>query len=268
LIPSAASHTILKTNKNYAQLFADLNKAKASGSAVLVTEDKSDQIQAVHPPPRALPKAGGSVPAIFASTTRQTLTMDQATSMFNSVVASTCDPNNVSNDCVSFMYPDDGCWGRASWMSWQFAKQGIHVDKAWNYGHLKANTANNPQCFVQWGYHVAPAVDVTQADGTVQKMVIDPSMFNQPVLATAWQAAQTDQAAFMEFKDATVYLPTHLTHLPQDSTDSDWSQTMGVIATYRARLYNRVLSNGPPPYSSCPGADSAPGQPQATQAQS
>ncbi|MCX7113398.1 MAG: protein-glutamine glutaminase family protein [Proteobacteria bacterium] len=55
------------------------------------------------------------------------------------------------------------------------------------------NTPNHPDGKVEWyGYHVAPTVPVQKADGSVQDMVIDPSMFDHPVTVDEWRDAQHD----------------------------------------------------------------------------
>jgi hypothetical protein len=39
---------------------------------------------------------------------------------------------------------------------------------------------------IAWSYHVAPVVTVTEADGRQVKYVIDPSLFDRPVLIGEW----------------------------------------------------------------------------------
>ena len=43
-----------------------------------------------------------------------------------------------------------------------------------------------------WHYHVAPAVRVRGADGSVHDMVLDPSLFDRPATVEEWRAAQHD----------------------------------------------------------------------------
>ena len=61
---------------------------------------------------------------------------------------------------ISWLYPDDGCWGRAHEMCRLMINAGAHPRKVWIYGKLHTLTKNNPNCFVNWGWHVAPTLCV------------------------------------------------------------------------------------------------------------
>jgi Glutaminase len=37
----------------------------------------------------------------------------RAQQVFNDMQGTSCDPLTVPTSCIPFMYPDDGCWGRA-----------------------------------------------------------------------------------------------------------------------------------------------------------
>lgn len=83
---------------------------------------------------------------------------------------------------IAWNYKIDGCYARAHLMARMFEKEGIKVEKAWARGHLLIPGTNN----LSWGYHVAPAVLVKQKDGSVEKMIIDPSIASEPVKASEW----------------------------------------------------------------------------------
>ncbi len=87
---------------------------------------------------------------------------------------------------IAFNYPLDGCYARAHIMSRRIAQRyGVTPSKAWAFGDLRVSTAT-PYGQVEWGYHVAPAIPVSQPDGSTQMMVIDPSIADGPVTAQRW----------------------------------------------------------------------------------
>lgn len=58
------------------------------------------------------------------------------------------------------------------------------VAMIWHYGKLEVITDITPKCKVAWRYHVAPVVKVNGA-----WLVIDPSMFREPVTVEQWRNA-------------------------------------------------------------------------------
>ncbi|MDD5036983.1 MAG: protein-glutamine glutaminase family protein [Methylococcaceae bacterium] len=99
---------------------------------------------------------------------------------------------------VPFDYPVDCCYARARMMCDMMEKKGFASEKLWSKGNLAAKKADgtpvtfpdrngNPQA-VQWGYHVAPIVDVEQPGGGVEKRVLDPSLSDKPLTVDEWKA--------------------------------------------------------------------------------
>jgi hypothetical protein len=134
-------------------------------------------------PTQTCPLQGGNTP----------LTPDQAHQWFD----------HFRNDtAIPFNYPVDCCYTRARQMANEMAACGVPVGKVWNYAGpgqvLRVPTTNVPpnpdgsEGAVTWGYHVAPVVPVQQPDGSVQNMVIDPSMESGPVTIDKWKADQND----------------------------------------------------------------------------
>ena len=164
--------------------------------------------------------------------------------------ATTCNPLTVPPPCIPFMYPDDGCWGRAHEMVRLMIAMGLKPKKVWiraSTGYwLHALTRNNPACFVEWGWHVAPTLCVRTGWITSERMVIDPSLFTTPVSQATWKGVQGDPNATLTPSDADVF------HLWSNQTDPTYSKTNQVLATYRTALYNRSIQIGPPPYANCP----------------
>ena len=110
---------------------------------------------------------------------------------------------------------------------------------------LHVNTRNNPQCFVEWGWHVAPTLCVRTGWFSTQRTVMDPSMFTSPVPVATWHAAQHDPAATLVHTGPEQYWPS-------GGTDPTYTSTNLDLATYRTALLLRAIQVGPPPYANCP----------------
>src|ERR1700682_3926741 len=94
------------------------------------------------------------------------------------VRARLCCPASAPAPCIPFLYPDDGCWARAHEMCRLMIADGAQPEKVWIYGNLRVNSQNKPNCLVDWGWHVAPTLQVNTGGG-IQTWVIDPSLFPQ-----------------------------------------------------------------------------------------
>jgi hypothetical protein len=181
------------------------------------------------------------------------VSMEEAQQVFASMAATSCDPLTIPPPCIPFLYPDDGCWARAHEMCRLMINMGLSPRKVWidcSPGHvLHVDTRNNPQCFVEWGWHVAPTlcvrVHLLYFLFRTQRMVIDPSLFTTPVSEATWKGVQGDQNAT-------------LTHTSADQfwhgggTDPTYSNTNAILAQYRLALQSRSIQQGPPPYAFCP----------------
>jgi len=103
----------------------------------------------------------------------------------------------ASQGDIAFKYPTDGCYARAHLMVQRMQQLGATPGKVWSFAGsptdpLWVTTPNDPAGYVTWGYHVAPTVPVQQPDGTVQDMVIDPSIYDHPVPVGQWKDIQND----------------------------------------------------------------------------
>lgn len=87
-------------------------------------------------------------------------------------------------------YKQDGCYARAHLMAREFEKLGYDVDKAWAKGDLRVGEGENS---VMWNYHVAPALNVMEEDGSIKRYVIDPSIMDGPVPAQEWANLMAEQ---------------------------------------------------------------------------
>jgi len=167
---------------------------------------------------------------------------------FDAMSATSCNPLTVPPPCIPFLYPDDGCWGRAHEMCRLMIAMGLKPRKVWIQGSLDAKTRNNPDCHVMWGWHVAPTLCVRQGWWifSTQSMVIDPALFTTPVTQAAWKGVQGDPNASLTPTDASIYW------LWTSGTDPTYAQTNSVLDFYRLMLQNRANQLGPPPYAACP----------------
>jgi hypothetical protein len=94
-------------------------------------------------------------------------------------------------------------------MSQRLRAGGITPGKVWNYqpstGPLSVPTPNDPSGHVEWNYHVAPTVPVQQPDGSVQDMVIDPSISDRPLTPQQWRGLQSQPGSTLVQTDDSPY---------------------------------------------------------------
>ncbi len=177
------------------------------------------------------------------------VTLQRARQLFNLVNSRLCCPASAPAPCIPFMYPDDGCWGRAHEMCRLMIEDGAQPIKVWIYGSLRVDTNNKPSCAVRWGWHVAPTLRVSTSSGT-KTFVIDPSLFNGPVTQATWVNVQGDPSATTIASNASVYYRNQSGTWVED--DPTYSKTQNVLTTYRNRLKLRSAgADGPPPYFAC-----------------
>ena len=105
--------------------------------------------------------------------------------------------------CIPFQYVIDGCYARAHQMRRIITERyGYCCEKVFSFATADPDTLAVKAdkwggCCVEWWYHVAPLVRVRlKIKGLPKKvsivlaMVIDPGMFDKPVLLSTWLAVQ------------------------------------------------------------------------------
>jgi hypothetical protein len=101
--------------------------------------------------------------------------------------------------CIPFQYVPDGCYARAHKMRWIITtKYKYCCEKVFSFAnqgndHLAVKADKWGGCCIGWWYHVAPLIRVKVSFGRINfslAYVIDPSMFDKPVLLSTWLAAQ------------------------------------------------------------------------------
>ena len=94
-------------------------------------------------------------------------------------------------DYIPFDYPRDGCYARANEMCRIMEEKGMACGKAWNYANPNTlSVPGTPFGDITWGYHVAPIINVRDANGKVEPHVIDPSLSKKPISTEDWQKLQ------------------------------------------------------------------------------
>jgi hypothetical protein len=181
------------------------------------------------------------------------ISLPTAQAVFNTMAATTCAPATAPPPCIPFLYPDDGCWARAHEMCRLMIQAGYSPAKVWIYASssLHVKTANHPNCNVYWGWHVAPTLKVDMGSGVIETMVIDPSLFYEPVRFYQWKSVQGDTNASLEESDASVYhRSSGGAYVTYD--DASYTQTQYDLNYWgRNPLKLRCAQNGPPPYGNC-----------------
>lgn len=162
---------------------------------------------------------------------------------FAAMAATTCDPLTVPAPCIPFLYPDDGCWARAHEMCRLMVDMGLHPKKVWIQGSLHVVTKNNPNCYVDWGWHVAPTLCVRKSFFKCHDLVIDPALFDDPVTKATWKGVQGDPNATLTDSNWTDYY--------FGTTDPNYTDTNYYLSYFRLQLQNRANQQGPPPYAHC-----------------
>lgn len=265
---SHARHVLRRGAPDFEELERQLREALDKGDPVVVTETDDHEIIDVRPhipvpegPPLPFPRPE-PLPRLswpwrwLVPLWRwrwwpwwwfRCVTASKAQQVFDAMNATSCDPLTVPAPCIPFLFPDDGCWGRAHEMCRLMIAMGRSPKKVWIQGYLNAQTRNNPSCEVWWGWHVAPTICV-RGPGLLRKqeMVIDPSLFSTPVSKATWKSVQGDPNATLTDSAASIF------YLWGSVTDPNYVQTNQVLALYRLRLQNRSIQHGPPPYAHCP----------------
>ena len=276
---SHARHSLRQEDPGARELEQQIRESHGTGSLVLLVEDEAHRVIDVRaftpppdwpmppfpppPPPEAPPERPGPWPL-----GQITLLLDElwhlacplwwfdcvsqakAQEVFAAMAATTCNPLTVPPPCIPFLYPDDGCWARAHEMCRLMINAGLSPRKVWidhSAGHwLHVSTRNNPRCYVEWGWHVAPTLCVRgPAYWQWQMMVIDPSLFAAPVSLATWKGVQGDPGATLTHTG-----PEQFWH--GGGTDPTYSASNQILAQYRLALQNRSNQLGPPPYVNCP----------------
>lgn len=170
----------------------------------------------------------------------------KAKEIFDFCAKQTCSlggPFNVS-PCIPFQYVIDGCYARAHKMRWIITtKYRYCCDKVFSFAvngndtlAVQANKWGG--CCVTWWYHVAPLVRVRLGRLGALLLVIDPGMFDKPVLLTTWLAAQENKNC-SPFAHVSLYsIQPGSAYQPMGgpnafTTDPNYTQTDATLIAYQ-----------------------------------
>ena len=175
--------------------------------------------------------------------------LDKAKEIFNYCAAQSCHipgPKLV-NPCIPFQYVKDGCYARAHKMRWIVEKHfGYCSEKVFSFATIEENVlavrANKwGGCCVKWWYHVTPLIRVKVQAGSrsfILAYVIDPGMFNEPVLLSTWLNAQKNKTCNLyatvdsySIQPSSAYTPSNY-ETGEFNTDPDYSQTNATLTSY------------------------------------
>lgn len=150
--------------------------------------------------------------------------------------------------CIPFQYVIDGCYARAHKMRRIITtKYRYCCEKVFSFANQGADTLAVKAdkwggCCVYWWYHVAPLVRVRVKIGKVSvtlAMVIDPGMFDKPVLLSTWLAAQANtgcsanaNVSMYSIQPGSAYWPTNFTGTTF-GTDANYALTDGTLNSYQ-----------------------------------
>jgi hypothetical protein len=145
--------------------------------------------------------------------------------------------------CIPFQYVRDGCYARAHKMRWIITtKYRYCCDKVFSFGLFPDTLAVQANkwggCCVEWWYHVAPLVRVRLGRFGVLLLVIDPGMFDKPVLLTTWLAAQENKNCAPNARVSQHSIQPGSAYTPaggptQYTTDPNYTQTDQTLINYK-----------------------------------
>lgn len=154
---------------------------------------------------------------------------------------------------IAWGFKKDGCYARAHLMARRFEAEGVRVDKVWINGTLYI-----PGTDLEWNFHVAPVVYVKDKNDQIQKIVIDPSLFDSPVTVEEWDKKIAkkeakgsvisvfpfpENAALMErstisFSSSDPYFPRDSINLTENEKMNKAKDTMEEYLEYEKEILN------------------------------
>jgi len=150
--------------------------------------------------------------------------------------------------CIPFQYVRDGCYARAHKMRkiitsrYRYCCEKVFSFANQNNDDLAVRADKWGGCCVTWWYHVAPLVRVRFKIGSVKfvlALVIDPSMFDKPVLLSTWLMAQENtgcaanaQVSMYSIQLGSAYAPGNYQGT-SFTTDPTYSQTDATLVAYK-----------------------------------
>src|SRR4029450_8268412 len=172
----------------------------------------------------------------------------KAKEIFDFCAAQSCHlpgPKSIT-PCIPFQYVIDGCYARAHKLRKIITtKYGYCCEKVFSFANqgydtlaVKANKWGG--CCVMWWYHVAPLIRVKVKILSFSldlAMVIDPGMFDKPVLLSSWLSAQENKACSPLAKVSAYSIQPGSAYTPgwnaPFGTDPNYTQTEATLLNYQ-----------------------------------
>lgn len=152
-------------------------------------------------------------------------------------------PYSIS-PCIPFQYVRDGCYARAHKMRWiittrfRYCCEKVFSFANQNYDRLAVKADKWGGCCVTWWYHVTPLIRVRIGRLAVLALVIDPGMFDKPVLLSTWLAAQENKACDPNAKVSMYSIQPGSAYSPANyagttfTTDPSYTATNATLTAY------------------------------------
>jgi hypothetical protein len=152
-------------------------------------------------------------------------------------------PYSIS-PCIPFQYVRDGCYARAHKMRWIITTRYRYCcDKVFSFAnqyphHLAVKADKWGGCCVEWWYHVAPLIRVRVGRIAVLALVVDPGMFDKPVLLSTWLAAQENKGCDPNAKVCMYSIQPGSAYSPANyagtafTTDPSYTSTDATLTAY------------------------------------
>lgn len=150
--------------------------------------------------------------------------------------------------CIPFQYVIDGCYARAHKMRKIITeKYGYCVEKVFSFAidnddELAVQANKWGGCCVTWWYHVAPLLRVQIKILSFKftlAMVIDPGMFDKPVLLSSWLTAQESALCSANARVSMYTIQPGSAYWPANgqgtafATDPAYTQTNATLIAYQ-----------------------------------
>lgn len=150
--------------------------------------------------------------------------------------------------CIPFQYVRDGCYARAHKMRWiieekyRYCCEKVFSFANQNNDELSVRADKWGGCCVNWWYHVAPLIRVQIKIGIadfVIALVVDPSMFDKPVMLSSWLTAQENMACGAHAKVSMYSIQPGSAYTPANyagtafTTDPAYTATDATLIAYK-----------------------------------
>jgi hypothetical protein len=173
-----------------------------------------------------------------------------AKDIFDYCAAQSCNlpgPFGIS-PCIPFQYVRDGCYARAHKMrqiietKYEYCCEKVFSFANQNQDTLAVRADKWGGCCVTWWYHVAPLIRVRiriLRVSFVLALVVDPGMFNKPVLLSTWLSAQKNigcdphaNVSMYSIQPGSAYSPANYAGTAF-TTDPTYAATDATLTAYR-----------------------------------